>query len=96
MYFIENEGQPNKFSSIPQTMWWTVSTLTTVGYGDMIPITPLGQFFGGIISIIGIAFFALPAGILASGFSQELRIQYSSEKIVCPDCGHHFSPDHKH
>ncbi|MBN4072463.1 ion transporter [Crocinitomix catalasitica] len=89
MYYVENEAQPESFSSIPETMWWGVSTLTTVGYGDMYPITPLGQFFGGIISIIGIALFALPTGILASGFSSHIeKIKGSKEKNTsCPHCG---------
>ncbi|MCG8573370.1 MAG: ion transporter [Flavobacteriales bacterium] len=73
MYYVEHEAQPDKFSSIPETMWWGIATLTTVGYGDMYPITPLGQFLGGIIAILGIGLFALPTGILASGFSQELE-----------------------
>ncbi|MBN4072461.1 two pore domain potassium channel family protein [Crocinitomix catalasitica] len=65
------------------------STLTTVGYGDMYPITSPGQFFGGIISIIGIALFALPTGILASGFSthiEKLKGKNKSDQS-CPHCG---------
>lgn len=72
MYYIENEAQPDVFSSIPATMWWGVATLTTVGYGDVYPITPQGQVLGGIIAILGIGLFALPTGILASGFSDAL------------------------
>lgn len=86
MYYIENEGQPDKFSSIPTTMWWGIATLTTVGYGDIYPVTPLGQFLGGIISIIGIALFALPTGILASGFSDEIA-RKNQEEDICPACG---------
>ncbi|ERP31103.1 Ion transport protein [Chitinivibrio alkaliphilus ACht1] len=70
MYHIENPAQPEVFSSIPQTIWWGVAALTTVGYGDIYPITPQGQILGAIIAIIGIGIFALPAGILASGFSE--------------------------
>lgn len=69
MYVLEHEAQPDKFSSIPHTMWWSVATLTTVGYGDVFPVTPLGKFLGAIIAITGVGLFALPAGILASGFS---------------------------
>lgn len=72
MYYIENETQPENFSSIPETMWWGIATLTTVGYGDIYPLTPLGKFLGGVIAIIGIGLFALPTGILASGFSEEI------------------------
>src|SRR6266487_1620952 len=68
MYFTEHDAQPDKFSSIPETMWWSVATLTTVGYGDVFPITPLGKTLTAFISILGIGMFALPAGILASGF----------------------------
>ena len=86
MYYVENEAQPSNFSSIPETMWWGIATLTTVGYGDIYPVTGLGRFLGGTISIIGIGLFALPTGILASGFSEEL----SKKKIKingCPTCG---------
>ncbi|MDT0641636.1 ion transporter [Zunongwangia sp. F363] len=86
MYYIENEAQPENFSSIPETMWWGIATLTTVGYGDIYPVTPLGQFMGGVIAVIGIGLFALPTGILASGFSEELTNR--KEKInCCPTCG---------
>lgn len=73
MYALENEAQPDKFSSIPETLWWGVVTLTTIGYGDMYPVTPIGKVVGGVIAVLGIGLFALPAGILASGFSEELR-----------------------
>lgn len=80
MYFIENEAQPEKFSSIPETMWWGVATLTTVGYGDVYPITPLGQLFGAVIAILGVGMFALPAGIIAAGFERELAEKDRLEK----------------
>ena len=70
VYYVEYETQPEKFSSIPASMWWAVATLTTVGYGDIYPITPLGKLFGAISAIFGIGLFALPAGLLASGFSE--------------------------
>lgn len=86
MYYVENKAQPENFSSIPETMWWGIATLTTVGYGDMYPVTGLGHFLGGIIAIIGIGLFALPAGILASGFSEEFsRNKFNSN--TCPTCG---------
>ena len=72
MYYVEHEAQPEVFSSVPETMWWGIITLTTVGYGDAYPITALGKLCGGFIALLGIGLFALPAGILASGFSSEL------------------------
>lgn len=90
MYYVENEAQPESFSSIPKTMWWGIATLTTVGYGDMYPITALGQFLGGLIAILGIGLFALPTGILASGFSSALENHEHStqdDKNFCSKCG---------
>ena len=72
MYYIEHEVQPEVFTSIPATMWWAVATLTTVGYGDVYPITPLGKILGAVIAILGIGIFALPAGIIASSFESEM------------------------
>jgi voltage-gated potassium channel len=73
IYFIESEAQPEVFGSIPAAMWWTTITITTVGYGDVTPITPLGKVFGGLISLIGIGMLALPTAILAAGFASSLR-----------------------
>ncbi len=73
IYLLEHKVQPDAFGSIPQAMWWAMATLTTVGYGDVIPITAAGKFFGSCITIIGMGMVALPAGILASGFSDQLR-----------------------
>lgn len=73
MYVVENQAQPEVFSSIPAAMWWAVVTLTTVGYGDVTPITPIGRFLGALITILGVGLAALPAGILANGLASELR-----------------------
>ena len=73
VYFVERAAQPEAFASIPHAMWWGLATLTTVGYGDVTPITTLGRLFGGIVTILGVGMFALPAGILASGYARELR-----------------------
>ena len=73
MYFAENQAQPDKYSSIPATMWWCIITLTTVGYGDVFPVTVAGKVLTAFIAILGIGMFALPAGILASGFSDEFQ-----------------------
>lgn len=72
MYLVENKEQPEHFGSIPQAMWWAVVTLTTVGYGDVTPVTPLGKTVGALITVLGVGVAALPAGILASGLSSEL------------------------
>ncbi|MDG6097578.1 ion transporter [Alteromonas sp. ZYF713] len=75
MYYIEQHAQPNAFGSIPAALWWAINTLTTVGYGDVTPITPLGKIFSGAITILGVGIFALPAGILASRLSEQLRLR---------------------
>ena len=85
IYHVEQEAQPVAFSSIPAAMWWGVATLTTVGYGDIYPVTPLGKFFGAIIALLGIGLFALPAGILGSGFVGALR-RKSNSTFYCPHC----------
>ena len=73
MYLAENEAQPVAFANIPAAMWWGLVTLTTVGYGDVTPITSAGKVLGAAVTILGIGMYALPAGILASGFMQELN-----------------------
>ena len=70
MFVVESEAQPEAFSSIPAAMWWAVATLTTVGYGDVTPITPLGKLVASCITIIGVGMVALPTSILATGFSE--------------------------
>jgi voltage-gated potassium channel len=92
MYYAEHAAQPTKFTSILASMWWGVETLSTVGYGDIVPVTPLGKLIGSVVAISGIALFALPAGILASGFVAELRKEKEekstgSGEIICPNCG---------
>jgi voltage-gated potassium channel len=84
MYSIESEAQPDKFGSIPDTMWWGVATLTTVGYGDVYPITPAGKVFSSIIAVLGLGLFAIPTGILASGFNEQLQERRGEE--VCAGC----------
>jgi voltage-gated potassium channel len=90
MFQFENAAQPEAFSSIPATMWWGVITLTTVGYGDITPITAPGKIFGSIIALIGIGIFALPAGILASGFAKQLerseKMEEDKNVYLCPHC----------
>ena len=73
MYVLEHKAQPQVFTSIPHSLWWGVITMTTVGYGDIVPITPLGKMFGGFVVLLGIAMFAIPAGLMATGFAEEIR-----------------------
>ncbi len=88
MYAVEHEAQPKAFASIPQSMWWGIVTLTTVGYGDVFPITAAGKVVAGISVLLGVGLFALPAGILASGFAEELAASKKTEgPKVCPHCG---------
>jgi voltage-gated potassium channel len=85
MYSVENQAQPEQFPDIVATTWWTIVTLTTVGYGDVYPITALGKVIGGFIALLGIGLVALPTGIISSGFMEEIRLRNS--KRICPHCG---------
>jgi voltage-gated potassium channel len=73
IYLMENDVQPEAFGSIPDSMWWAIVTLTTVGYGDVVPVTPMGKILGGVIGLIGVGMIALPAGIMASGFAENIH-----------------------
>ncbi len=93
MYDAEHEAQPDAFSSIPAAMWWGIVTLATVGYGDVYPVTPWGKFIGSIVVILGIGLFALPTGVLASGFAEVLAKRKEEQKkagMICPHCGRHI------
>lgn len=86
MYYIEGDAQPDKFSNIPNSFWWAVATLTTVGYGDVYPVTAIGKFISGLIAVLGIGLVALPTGLISAGFINKI-----SEKVKtpskCPHCG---------
>lgn len=73
LYIVEGEVQPEAFGSIPRALWWAVETLTTVGYGDVVPVTPLGRFLVALTALCGIGFIALPTGLLAGAFSDAMR-----------------------
>ncbi len=91
MYVVEGQDQPKAFGSILRAMWWSVVTLTTVGYGDAYPITPLGKFFAAITAVAGIGMIAMPTGILAASFSEafaKIRVQ----KRECPPDGPQSNP----
>ncbi|MCG8669792.1 MAG: ion transporter [Pseudomonadales bacterium] len=77
-WLAEHEAQPDAFGSIPAAMWWAVATLTTVGYGDVTPITVAGKIFGAIITVVGIGMAALPAGIIASGLNEQIHRRRAS------------------
>lgn len=89
MYYAERDVQPENFPSIPATMWWSVVTLTTVGYGDVYPVTHFGKVLAGIIAVLGIGLFALPNGIIAVAFIEQLQAKQKKSQ-VCPHCGKHL------
>lgn len=88
MYYFETEVQPEAFPNIAASFWWSVATLTTVGYGDVYPITGIGKLFASIIAILGIGLVALPTGIISSGFISAISNKEKVEmNITCPHCG---------
>lgn len=103
IYYVEHSAQPAEFSSIPAAFWWAVVTLTTVGYGDVHPVTEAGQLLGGLVAFLGIGLFALPASILASGFIEEATDEDEGETLeyaegertytYCPHCGEKLEAD---
>ena len=87
IYVVERHTQPEVFGSIPEAMWWATVTLTTVGYGDVVPVTVSGRLFGIFITVLGVGMAALPAGIIASGFTTELakrreRYEMTAKKLL--------------
>lgn len=99
IYYAEHDAQPKQFQNAFSGLWWAVATLTTVGYGDIYPITPIGRLLGAVIAILGIGMVAVPTGILSAGFVEvlekknqnpEINPNFSesdSEKKYCPFCG---------
>lgn len=87
MYSIENEAQPEAFNNIGQALWWAVATLTTVGYGDIYPVTGLGKLLSSIIALLGIGIVALPTGIISSAYIEEVQKQKQEKQCECPHCG---------
>ncbi len=86
IYWVEHPVQPEKFSSIPETVWWAVVTLTTIGYGDVFPITPLGKALTSVITLFGIGVFALPAAIITAAVLEAGH----SDPVICPHCQKEF------
>jgi len=81
IYIFEHDVQPHSFGSVPKAMWWAIVTLTTVGYGDVTPITVQGKIFATFITIAGVGLVSLPAGIIASGFTEQLRLRREKFKM---------------
>lgn len=79
MYTVENPVQPEQFPNVISSLWWAICTLTTVGYGDVYPITHIGRFFASVISLVGIGIIAIPTGIIAAGFNQVISKERKDE-----------------
>ncbi|MGD0837488.1 MAG: ion transporter [Polyangia bacterium] len=88
VYSAEHEAQPNAFASMPDALWWALSTLTTVGYGDIYPVTALGRVCASVIMILGIGLVALPTGLVGSAFYE------LTQHRVCPHCGREVAEPH--
>jgi hypothetical protein len=84
-YLFEHQAQPDKFENIPQSIYWAVITLASVGYGDISPVTPIGRFMTIILAVVGVGIFALPAGVLASAFSDQLHLERERFKSMVSD-----------
>lgn len=88
MYHVENPIQPEKFTNIFTSLWWTVTTLTSVGYENIAPVTVLGKIISGLMSILGIGLIALPTGIVSAGFIEKIdKSKSQKKKQICPHCG---------
>ena len=97
MYYVEGNVQPDDFPNILASFWWAIATLTTVGYGDVVPITVAGKFLSGIIAVLGIGLVALPTGMISAGFMEKIKSGQPGDKVkeksrgdqsqTCPHCG---------
>jgi len=94
LYMVERDIQPDKFGSIPQAMWWAIAALTTVGYGDVYPLSAAGQILGSLVTVVGIGMVALPSGILASAFSEQMRRKRESIQLLIDDALEDGNIDH--
>jgi voltage-gated potassium channel len=93
LYQFEHHRQPNVFTSIPATFWWASVTFNTIGYGDMIPLTPAGRMFAALVSVFGIGVFALPIAIVIASI---IESSASGTAYVCESCGHRGTTAHSH
>lgn len=87
MHVLEHNAQPEAFGTIPNAIWWAAATLTTVGYGDVVPVTTAGRALGVVITILGVGMAALPAGIIASGFTTELARRRERYEVLVKELG---------
>ena len=109
VFTVEHDSQPDQFPNIYSSMWWAIATLTTVGYGDVYPVTPLGKILSGVIALLGIGLVALPTGILSGSFVQAINEEKTKKKALaeadeednetvhthrCPHCGGALEHDH--
>ena len=93
MYHIENAAQPDKFANALDALWWAVATFTTVGYGDLYPITAAGRLLSAVIALLGIGLVAVPTGIISSGFIEQMNEDAPAPKAAyCPHCGRRLWP----
>ena len=81
IYYLEYDAQPDKFSSITESVWWATVSLATVGYGDVYPITLGGKIFATIISLVGIGIVAIPTGVISASFVEQINKQKKSSNI---------------
>ncbi len=81
---VDGSVQPAKFGSIPRALWWSLVTLTTIGYGDVTPVTPLGRVLAGITAFLGIGLIAAPTGILAAAFSEAAHQKHDQQPQRLP------------
>lgn len=93
MYNVENEAQPDQFDNAFSALWWAVATFTTVGYGDIYPITPLGKILSAVIALLGIGLVAVPTGIISAGFIECMESRETKNVCYCPYCGKKFTVD---
>jgi voltage-gated potassium channel len=94
MYYVEHTLQPDTFPHVPAAIWWAIIARTTVGYGDVHPISTAGKIVGAFVALMGIGLVALPAAILSSGFLRELQRRYRRSTHICPHCGATFKEQH--
>ena len=93
MYYVESPHQPEAFPNILSAFWWAIATLTTVGYGDVYPITAWGKFISGVIAILGIGIVALPTGLISAGFMEKVKKKPGNTSTHCPHCGKEIKKD---
>lgn len=107
IFTVEHDQQPEQFPNIYSSMWWAIATLTTVGYGDVYPVTALGKMLAGVIALLGIGLVALPTGILSGSFvaaikkqkeeeAEEKKLNYNNGPNYCSHCGSAIDHSHSH